>query len=111
MVAMLDVLEALGFGGGGEGKNEGDVNKEREGKVFGFCNKHGEEWRRGEAIQLCWKKKILGLTNKGGEIMGRMSLQARRTTVRASSSHSSRGNMSLLIKELDLYVIGKEWKW
>lgn len=41
MVAMLDVLETLGFGGGSEGENEGDVNKEREGKFFGFGNKHG----------------------------------------------------------------------
>lgn len=45
MVAVLDVLEALGFRGGSEGENEGNVNKEREGKFFGFGNRHGGEWR------------------------------------------------------------------
>lgn len=45
MVAVLDMLEALGFGG--EGENEGGINKERKGKVFGFGNKHGGESRWG----------------------------------------------------------------
>jgi hypothetical protein len=43
MIAAVDIDGCIAFGirGGGESEDEGNVNNEREGELFGFGDEHG----------------------------------------------------------------------